>query len=68
MVQGTLYKMKIFHQQSEMKFKVKTSKVLRWEHDIFGAETWALRKVNEKQLKVVQMCCRKMTIKWTDRE
>jgi len=41
-----------------MKFKVRTSKVLRLEHGIYVAETWALRKVNEKQLKVFQMCCR----------
>ena len=38
MAQEALYKMKTFHQQTEIKFKVRTSKVLRWEHSVYGAE------------------------------
>lgn len=43
--------MKIFHQQTEMKFKVRTSKVLRWEHTIHGTEIWAVRKEMRNNLK-----------------
>jgi hypothetical protein len=44
LAQGELQKMKIFHQQTEMKFKVRTSRGLRWGHSIYGAENWALRE------------------------
>ena len=44
--------MKIFHKKTEMKFKVRTSKVLLQEQSVYGAENWPLWKVNEKQLKV----------------
>ena len=37
-----------------MKFKVRNSEVLHLQHSIYGAESWALRKVNEKQLKCLK--------------
>jgi hypothetical protein len=57
-----------FHQQIGLKFKKENSKVLHVEHSFFyGAETWTLRKADQKCLERFEMwCCRRMEISWTD--
>jgi hypothetical protein len=43
-------KKKTLHQQTVLKFKEETSKVLLLDHSFYGAETLALRKVDYKYL------------------
>jgi hypothetical protein len=46
------------HQQIRLKFSVEFSKVLRldiWSMALYGAETWRVRKVDQKELKTFEM-------------
>jgi hypothetical protein len=58
-----------YHQQTGIKFKEETSKVLHWSIALCGAETWTLRKVDQKYLESFEMWCwrRIEKISWTDR-
>jgi hypothetical protein len=52
---------KLFHLQTGLKFKEETSEALHLEHTLHGAETWTLRKVDQKYLERFEMWCwRKM--------
>jgi hypothetical protein len=52
-----------FHQQIGLKFKEETSKVLHLEQTLYGAESWTLRKVDQKYLESFEMWCwRRMEI------
>jgi hypothetical protein len=41
----------------KLKFKEETSKVLLWSTALYGAETWALRKVDQRSLESFEMWC-----------
>jgi hypothetical protein len=41
--------------QISFKFKDETSKMLHLEHILYGAETWTLRKVNQKYLESFEL-------------
>jgi hypothetical protein len=60
---------KTFHQQIGLKFKDETSEVLHLERFFYGADTWTLRKVDQKCLESFEMrCWRRMEkISGTDR-
>ena len=60
---------KFFTSKVNLNFKYKPVKCYIWSRDIYGAETWTLRKVDQKYLENSEMwCCGIMeTISWTDR-
>jgi hypothetical protein len=47
----------------------KLVKCYTWNIALYGAETWTLRKVDQKYLESFEMCCwrRMEMISWTDR-
>jgi len=46
-----------FISKLDLKFKVKSSKVLHLEHSLYGGETWTLRKVDQKYLESFKAWC-----------
>jgi predicted oxidoreductase (fatty acid repression mutant protein) len=46
-----------FHQQKGRKFKEEFSEVLHFEHSCVTAETWTLRKVDQKYLENFEVWC-----------
>jgi hypothetical protein len=62
-------KKNLFTNQTGLKFEEETSKVLRLDHCLHGAETWTLRKLDQKYLQSFEMWCwrRMERISWTDR-
>jgi hypothetical protein len=67
MAQTAFNKKKIFHQQIGLKFKEET-KCNVWSIALYGAKTWALRKVDQKYLESLETWCwrRMKKISWTD--
>jgi hypothetical protein len=56
-----------FHQQIGLKLKKKLAKCYICSIALYGAETWTLRKVDQKYLESFKMWCwRRMGISWTD--
>ena len=54
-------KEKSFHEENALKFKEETSEVFMWSVTLHGAETWTLRKVDQKYLESFEMwCCRRV--------
>jgi hypothetical protein len=48
-----------FHQQVELKLKENTSNMLYQEHIFYGAETWALGKLDQKYLESFKVMLKK---------
>jgi hypothetical protein len=57
-----------FHQQIGLEFRRKLPKCYIWIIALFGAETWTLQKVDQKNLESFGICCwrRMEKISWTD--
>jgi hypothetical protein len=67
MAKGAFNKKKTLHRQIGLKFKEETKKWYVWSIALYGAETWALRKVYQKYLESFELWCwRRMEISWTD--
>ena len=58
-----------FHQQIGFKFKEETNKFWTWSIALCGAETWTLRKADQKYSESFEMWCwsRMEKTSWTDR-
>jgi hypothetical protein len=58
----------LFTSKLDLNLRKKLVKCYIWSIALYGAETWTLRKVNQKYLKRFEMWCwRRMEISWTDR-
>jgi hypothetical protein len=52
----------------DLNLRKKLVKCYIWSIALYGAETWTLRKVDQKYLETFEMLCwRIMEIRWTDR-
>jgi hypothetical protein len=62
-------KRKTFNQQTGLKYKGESNKCYICRIVLYGAETWTLRKVDQKHLESFEMWCwrRVEKISWTDR-
>jgi hypothetical protein len=60
---------RLFHQQTGFKFMDETTKCYIWSTPLYGAETWTLRKVDQKYLESFEVWCwrRMEKISCTDR-
>jgi hypothetical protein len=58
----------VFTSKLDINLRKKLVKCYIWSAASYGAETWTLRKVNQKYLGSFGMWCwRRMEISWTDR-
>jgi hypothetical protein len=61
-------KKNIFTSKLELNLRKKLVKCYIWSIALYGAETWTVRKVDQKYLESFEMWCwRRMEINWTDR-
>jgi hypothetical protein len=62
-------KKNLFTSKLELNLRKKLVKCYTWSIALYGAETWTLRKVDQKYLESFQMWCwrRMEKISWTDR-
>jgi hypothetical protein len=61
-------KKNFFTSKLELNLRKKLVKCYIWNIALYGAETWTLRKVDQKYLESFEMWCwRRMEISWTDR-
>jgi hypothetical protein len=69
MVKAAFNKKRIrFTSTLNLEMRKKIGKCYVWSIALYGAETWTLRAVDQKQLESFEMwCCRRMEkISWTD--
>jgi hypothetical protein len=59
----------LFNSKLDLNLRKKVLKYYIWSIALYGAETWTLRKVDQKYLKSFEMWCwrRMKKISWTDR-
>jgi hypothetical protein len=57
MAKAAFSKKTLFTSKLDLKCKEKTSEVLHWSIALYGAETWTLRKVGQKYLKMSETWC-----------
>jgi hypothetical protein len=59
----------LFTSKLELNLRKKLVKCYIWSVALYGADTWTLRKVDQKYLESFEMCCwrRMEKISWTDR-
>jgi hypothetical protein len=61
-------KKNLFTSKLELNLRKKLVKCYIWSIALYGAETWTLRKIDQKYLESFEMCWRRMEkISWTDR-
>jgi hypothetical protein len=61
-------KKNLFTSKLELNLRKKLVMCYIWSIALYGAETWTLRKVDQKYLESFEMWCwRRMEISWTDR-
>jgi hypothetical protein len=61
-------KKNLFTSKLDLNLRMKLVKWYIWSVALCGAETWTLRKVDQKYLESFEMWCwRRMEISWTDR-
>jgi hypothetical protein len=57
----------LFNSNSDLNLRKKLVKCYIWSIALYGAETWTLRKVDQKYLESFEIWCwRRMEISWTD--
>jgi hypothetical protein len=69
MAKAAFNKKKIFTNKLDLILRKKPIKSYIWSIALYGAETWTLRKVDQKYLECFEMWCwrRMEKISWTDR-
>jgi hypothetical protein len=61
-------KKNLFTSKLDLNLRKKLVKCYIWSIALYGAETWTLRKIDQKYLESSEMWCwRRMEISWTDR-
>jgi hypothetical protein len=62
-------KVALFTGKMDWQMGKKLVKCYIWSTALYGAETWALRAVDQKHMESFEMCCwkRMEKISWTDR-
>jgi hypothetical protein len=61
MTKAALKKRRLFHQKIGLYLKEEIGKFYIWSVALYGAETWAIVRVDEKCLKSYKLwCCRRM--------
>jgi hypothetical protein len=68
MAKAAFNKKTLFTSKLDLNLRNKLVKCYIWSVVLYGAETWTLRKVDQKYLESFEMWCwRRMEISWTDR-
>ena len=69
MAKEAVNKKKTFHEGTEFNFTKKPVKCHIWSIDLYGAQNWTHRNVDQKYLESFEMCClrRMKKFSWTDR-
>jgi hypothetical protein len=67
-VKAAFNKKTLFTSKLDFNLRKKLAKCYIWSIALYGAETWTLRKVDQKHLKSFEMWCwrRMERISWTD--
>jgi hypothetical protein len=58
----------LFTSKLDLELRKKLVKCYIWSIALYGVETWTLRKLDQKYLESIEMCCwrRMEKISWTD--
>jgi hypothetical protein len=69
MAKAAFNKKTVFTSNLDLELRKKLVKCYIWSIDFYGAETWTLRKLDQKYLEMFEMWCwrRMEKISWTDR-